>query len=125
MQDFRIYAIHDHALTVAFSQKISEQDNLRVMALRSAIQQKPINGLLDIVPAYSSLTIYFDGNCEREEVMAYLKERILASLELQHEPIGRTPLKIFDAFREPSCLLKAGDQVKFASISLNEFNSLS
>lgn len=226
MQDFRIYAIHDHALTVAFSQKISEQDNLRVMALRSAIQQKPINGLLDIVPAYSSLTIYFDGNCEREEVMAYLKERILDSLELQHEPsenriitipvcydrslgpdqefvcdhlqltqeqliekhtgnvfrvymigfipgfpymgilpegwqiprkqtpalkipigsvalagqqtgiypaevpggwqvIGRTPLKIFDALRKPSCWLKAGDQVKFASISLNEFNSLS
>ena len=184
-----------------------------------------MKGLLDIVPAYSSLTIYYEGDCKREEVMAYLKERIQASTNLQHEQsenkiitipvcydptlgpdqefvcdhlkitldqlieqhtkniyrvymigfipgfpymgilpegwqiprkqtpalkipagsvaiagqqtgiypaevpggwqvIGRTPLKIFDALREPSCLLTAGDQVQFASISLNEFNSL-
>ena len=226
MQNFRIYPIHDQALTVEFSQKISEQDNLRVIALRDAIQQKPMKGLLDIVPAYSSLTIYYEGDCKREEVMAYLQDRMLASSNLQHEQsenkiitipvcydpsmgpdqefvcdhlkitleqlieqhtkniyrvymigfipgfpymgilpegwqiprkqtpalkipagsvalagqqtgiyaaevpggwqvIGRTPLKIFDTLREPSCLLKAGDQVQFASISLNEFNSFS
>jgi inhibitor of KinA len=39
--------------------------------------------------------------------------------------IGRTPLKIFDGNRETPCLLKAGDEVKFVSISLNKFNSLS
>jgi inhibitor of KinA len=226
VQDFRIYPIHDQALTVEFSQKISEQDNLRVIALRDAIQQKPMKGLLDIVLAYSSLTIYYEGDCKREEVMAYLQDRMLASSNLQHvqsenkiitipvcydpsmgpdqefvcdhlkitleqlieqhtkniyrvymigfipgfpymgilpegwqiprkqipalkipagsvalagqqtgiypaevpggwQVIGRTPLKIFDALREPFCLLKAGDQVQFASISLNEFNSFS
>lgn len=226
MQDFRIYPIHDHALTVEFSQKISEADNAKVLALRDAIEQQPFKGVLDWVPAYSSLAIYYEADCKREELISYLQERIESSKALlndqssreiiqipvcydpllgmdqkfvcdhlqlsleqlieQHtgnifrvymigfipgfpymgilpegwqiprkqtpalkipagsvalagqqtgiypaevpggwQVIGRTPLKIFDALREPSCMLKAGDQVKFESISLNEFNSLS
>jgi inhibitor of KinA len=223
VQDFRIYPIHDHALTVEFSQKISEADNAKVLALRDAIEQQPFKGLLDWVPAYSSLSIYYEADCKREELISYLQERIESSKALlndqssiqipvcydpllgmdqkfvcdhlqlsleqlieQHtgnifrvymigfipgfpymgilpegwqiprkqtpalkipagsvalagqqtgiypaevpggwQVIGRTPLKIFDTLREPSCMLKAGDQVKFESISLNEFNSLS
>jgi inhibitor of KinA len=37
--------------------------------------------------------------------------------------IGRTPLKLFDAKRKESTLLKAGDIVQFISISKNEFES--
>jgi inhibitor of KinA len=37
--------------------------------------------------------------------------------------IGRTPLKLFDAGRKESTLLKAGDIVQFISISKNEFES--
>lgn len=35
--------------------------------------------------------------------------------------IGRTPLKLFDANREPLTLLKPGDSIKFVSISKDEF----
>jgi inhibitor of KinA len=35
--------------------------------------------------------------------------------------IGRTPLKIFDATRDPLTLLKPGDGIKFVSISKDEF----
>ena len=226
MQPFRIYSIHDHALTVEFSQRISEDDNQKVLALMHAIEQQPINGMLDCVPAYSSLTLYHDATQSREKVTGYLEERIRASslqvskvevkkiitipvcydpahgmdqqfvceqlnitieeLIRQHtsmpfrvymigfipgfpymgilpegwqiprkqtpslkipagsvalagqqmgiypaevpggwQVIGRTPLKIFDAHREEPCLLKAGDEVKFEPISLNEFNSFS
>ena len=38
--------------------------------------------------------------------------------------IGQTPLKIFDANRIQPSLLKAGDEVKFQSIGLQEFNEL-
>jgi inhibitor of KinA len=224
VQDFRIYSIDDYAITVAFSEKIHEGDNARVLALRNAIEQNPFKGLLDCVPAYSSLAIYFKPECNREEVINYLKEKILSSTEFQkaHSPnkiieipvcydpslgfdqnfvcnhlhitreqlieqhtshifkvfmigfipgfpymgilpegwqiprkqtpslkipagsvalagqqtgiypaevpggwqvIGRTSLKIFDYTRDPSFLLKAGDQVKFNPISLTEFNS--
>ena len=36
--------------------------------------------------------------------------------------IGRTPLKIFDAAKENPTYLKAGDEVRFISISKHEFN---
>jgi inhibitor of KinA len=226
VQPFRIYSIHDHALTVEFSQRISEDDNQKVLALKHSIEEQPLPGLLDCVPAYSSLSIYYKPECKREEVIHYLNERIECSaaglnnrssdkiiqipvcydpsfgidqefvcehLQITREQliqkhtgnifriymigfipgfpymgilpegwqiprkqtpalkipagsvalagqqtgiypaevpggwqvIGRTPLKIFDVLREPSCLVKAGDQVKFESISLNEYNSLS
>ncbi|RYZ51472.1 MAG: 5-oxoprolinase subunit PxpB [Sphingobacteriales bacterium] len=35
--------------------------------------------------------------------------------------IGRTPLKLFDANREPLTLLKPGDTIKFVSITKDEF----
>lgn len=35
--------------------------------------------------------------------------------------IGKTPLKIFDQTKKDPCLLKAGDQVKFVSITKTEF----
>jgi inhibitor of KinA len=37
--------------------------------------------------------------------------------------IGRTPLKLFDPAKEELTLLKAGDTVKFISISKHEFES--
>lgn len=36
--------------------------------------------------------------------------------------IGRTPIKMFDKKREPSCFLQPGDVVQFNSISTKEFN---
>jgi len=35
--------------------------------------------------------------------------------------IGRTPFRLFDPKREPSCLLKPGDKVRFESISLHDY----
>src|SRR5438552_108257 len=37
--------------------------------------------------------------------------------------IGRTPLKLFDLNREDPFLLRAGDRVRFCSITLDEFQS--
>jgi KipI family sensor histidine kinase inhibitor len=38
--------------------------------------------------------------------------------------IGRTPLVLFDALREPPCLLAAGDRVRFRAIGDDEFAEL-
>lgn len=37
--------------------------------------------------------------------------------------IGKTPLQLFDTAKSTPCLLSAGDQVQFVSISLDEFNT--
>lgn len=38
--------------------------------------------------------------------------------------VGYTPLQLFDASREPACLLKLGQQVRFVPISLSDFKRL-
>lgn len=38
--------------------------------------------------------------------------------------IGRTPLKLFDVNKKQPSLLKAGEKIKFESISLNEFEDI-
>ena len=38
--------------------------------------------------------------------------------------IGRTPLKLFDPIKNPPALLRAGDRVRFRSITREEFESL-
>jgi KipI family sensor histidine kinase inhibitor len=37
--------------------------------------------------------------------------------------LGRTPWRLFDAAREPACLLQPGDGVRFTSISAEEFSA--
>jgi inhibitor of KinA len=39
--------------------------------------------------------------------------------------IGRTPLRLFDPFREPPALLETGDRVKFKPISKGDYEELS
>lgn len=38
--------------------------------------------------------------------------------------VGYTPLQMFDAHREPACLLQPGQQVRFVPVSLSDFKSL-
>lgn len=38
--------------------------------------------------------------------------------------IGRTPLALFDAAREPACLLRAGDRVRFVAVTREEFRRI-
>lgn len=59
-ETWRIYALGDDAVTIEFGNSISESYNRKVMQLFTAVQQVPLPGMLEVVPAYSSLTIYYD-----------------------------------------------------------------
>ena len=69
----RIYSIHDHALTIEFSQEISEESNMLVIAYQHAIESAPFKGFIESVPAYSSITIYVDVDCD----LSTIKEELL------------------------------------------------
>ena len=68
MSTIRIYAIHDHALTIELGNEINESINLEVINLKNDFEEKPFDGFIECVPAYSSLTIYFDDNRTLEEI---------------------------------------------------------
>ncbi|MBO8162829.1 MAG: 5-oxoprolinase subunit PxpB [Brevibacillus sp.] len=52
--------VGDMALTVVFEQKIAENINRRVVEMASRLAKRPVKGVVEIVPAYASLTIYYD-----------------------------------------------------------------
>lgn len=57
---YSIFPISDTALTIDFGNRIDEQLNIHVLAIFEALNDHPLPGMIEAVPAYSSLTIYYD-----------------------------------------------------------------
>jgi len=57
---YKIFPIAEDALTVSFGNKISLDLNNIVTQLSLQIETKALPGFIECVPAYSSLTIFFD-----------------------------------------------------------------
>lgn len=73
MECTRIYSIHDYAITFEFAEQISEEVNIQVIALKNFIEQHPFSGFIECVPAYSSLTVYFNKEVNKNEVINIIK----------------------------------------------------
>jgi inhibitor of KinA len=70
----RIYNIHDQAITIEFAQEISEATNMQVIALQHAIESSPFIGFIECVPAYGSLTVYFNEHVSASGVRSLLSD---------------------------------------------------
>ena len=57
---YRIFPLGDSALAIDFGNVISEDINKKVISLFKALQKKPLPGMIEGVPAYSSLNIIYD-----------------------------------------------------------------
>lgn len=76
MQASRIYAIHDTAITIELSQHISEETNRQVVALQSYIDHANLPGFVECVPAYSSLTVYFNAQSGSQDLKQLIEKEI-------------------------------------------------
>jgi len=76
MNSPRIYALHDQAITIELGNEINEAINLEVLYLKQDFEATPFEGFIECVPAYSSLTIYFDDNRTLEEIRKEIKSRL-------------------------------------------------
>lgn len=50
----------DSAITVQFKNEISEDVNLQVTSLFKRLEQKHIDGVVELVPTFASLTVFYD-----------------------------------------------------------------
>lgn len=50
----------DSAITVQFKNKISKEVNAQVTSLVQKLEEKSINGVIELVPTFASLTIFYD-----------------------------------------------------------------
>jgi inhibitor of KinA len=57
---YRIFPLGDSAITVDFGNCIDETVNKEVIRRFNQLQQHPFTGMIEAVPAYSSLTIHYD-----------------------------------------------------------------
>ena len=57
---YRIFPLGDNALTIDFGNVIQPSINKEVIARFNQLQSQPILGMIEAIPAYSSLTIYYD-----------------------------------------------------------------
>lgn len=55
-----IYPLGDHAVTIEFGNDISFSTNQKVVALFNHLQANPFIGLVDLIPAYTTLTLVYD-----------------------------------------------------------------
>ncbi len=57
---FTIYALSEYAITVAFDDKIDPDILRHISKLNTLLQRRPFDGFRTTVPAYSTLSIFFD-----------------------------------------------------------------
>lgn len=60
MDEIRFLTCGDCAVTVAFAQEIREDTNRKIRYLAERLQKAGIHGLLETVPTYCSLTVYYE-----------------------------------------------------------------
>lgn len=65
---YRIFSLGDTAITINFGNCIDEAINQKVMAGFHQLQKDPLPGMIESVPAYSSLTLYYDISFIRKTV---------------------------------------------------------
>ena len=65
---YRIFSLGDAAATIDFGNCIDESVNREVIARFNQLQQHPLPGMIEAVPAYSSLTVYYDLVMLRKKV---------------------------------------------------------
>ena len=58
--DYEIYSLGENALTIDFGNRISVDLNNKARALASVLEANPFNGFIECVPAYSTLTVFFN-----------------------------------------------------------------
>jgi inhibitor of KinA len=56
----QFYPVGENSLTVSFGNRISVGINSRITALKNIIEKNPFPGFVETVPAFSSLTVFYD-----------------------------------------------------------------
>ncbi len=81
---FTVYPISEKAVTMEFGNSINQHLLYTITAFSGLLQQNPFAGMTGMVPAYSTLTVYFDplivakagmpGNTALDKITAYLDQ---------------------------------------------------
>jgi inhibitor of KinA len=69
--NYKIFSLCENAVTIDFGSEISVELNEKVISLAEIIKKKSFSGFIETVPAYSSLTVFFDLNIVRKNYQTH------------------------------------------------------
>src|SRR5215831_11986521 len=65
---YKIFFIGDSAATIDFGNIINEEINKKAISLSNCLSQHPFDGIIEVIPAYSSVTIYINVPLLRKKI---------------------------------------------------------
>lgn len=125
---YTIFSLGDAALIIDFGNCINEQVNRKVQDLFQHFKAHPLPGMIEAVPAYSSLTLHYDitiackgapaGLTGFEWIKQQTEQWLTESRETtaEHERLVRIPVCYETAFAPDMALLAAVNQVSVEEI---------
>lgn len=124
MNEPRFFSVSEFAICVSFENRISEKINQKVLDLAEYINKNPLAGMTEIVPAFSSLTLFYNPVSVRknfqnfptafEAVKFYLQNALQSSSETERQNVREIEI-IFDASDEYALDLKFISETKSLS----------
>ena len=102
----RFFSVGEFAICVSFENRISEKINQKVFDLARYIEKNPLAGMLELVPAFSSLTLFYDPLIVKKtfpnfstafEAAGFYLQNALQNLSENENKKPRTIEIVFDA----------------------------
>lgn len=70
---YKIYFINDSAAAIDFGNVIDKKVNAKAIALFNYLKRHRLDGMIEAIPAYSSVTVYFDIPSLRKRIASHKK----------------------------------------------------
>ena len=65
---YKIHFISESAATIDFGNVVDENINKKIIALFHYLYDHPMPGMIEAIPAYASLSVYFNLGCLRKKI---------------------------------------------------------
>ncbi|WP_368658974.1 5-oxoprolinase subunit PxpB [Metabacillus halosaccharovorans] len=91
MEEVTFFPQGDHAVAVVFNNKINRQTHSQIRNFSSYLMGNSFDGMVEVVPGYTSVTVYYDpikvkSVSPYEEVVTILKKQLSRQNELNEYP---------------------------------------
>ena len=125
---YRIFPLGDFAVTIDFGNVIDEMINEEIVARFNQLQGDPIPGMVELVPAYSSLTVYYDVGILNKKikntatVFDWIKNKLEEKLhqsiyhKMVNEKIIRIPVCYEESFSPDIKFIAAANKISVEEI---------
>ncbi len=102
LPSYKIYALGDSAATIDLGPFVSEKTHQQVMAMQQWFSDHRFVGLLDCIPAYSTLTLLYNTVLIKKSgqvkglVFDWVKQQLELAYHCSNEPFSRSNSQIID-----------------------------